>query len=298
MNASTVMPPILEGELEILLHWIRERESIRESKEAGGPRPWTADPLLRDYRWCNVSRMDDRVSRELMQEWYADSDGTTQLVAATLGRLINWPEALRAATGGKPFSLDQMEWIKDALKARAKQGFKVFTGAFVVPGKPGMNKVDSVMGVADRVRALAGEILGPTLRETWSGLMGIDLIGSFLAGQICADLAHLQTGAAWPDRVAWAPIGPGSARGMNRLRGRPFRAALPQAQFDDELADYVQTVRPLIAAIDDDRQLGSQDYQGTLCEFDKYRRLMLGEGQVRARYDGAGGSEAQGDLFG
>ena len=30
------------------------------------------------------------------------------------------------------------------------------------------------------------------------------------------------------------------------------------------------------------------DIQNCLCEFDKYRRLQLGEGKVRARYDGAG----------
>lgn len=30
------------------------------------------------------------------------------------------------------------------------------------------------------------------------------------------------------------------------------------------------------------------DVQNCLCEFDKYRRLTLGEGRVRARYDGRG----------
>jgi len=33
------------------------------------------------------------------------------------------------------------------------------------------------------------------------------------------------------------------------------------------------------------------DVQNCLCEFDKYRRLQLGEGKVRARYNGAGSNQ-------
>src|SRR5581483_3362474 len=267
---------------------VRERETVRRAKEAGLPKPWSADPLLQGYRWCNVSRMDDRVSRELMDGWYCEAPPAVQLAAVVLARMVNWPQALLDATGGKPFCLADLPRVREALKARAAAGLKVFTGAYIVPGVPGESKVDSVCDLAGVIAHTAAEALQPTLRATWEQLIRWQGLGGFLAGQITADLAYLAAGRAWPDRFAWAPVGPGSARGINRLLGRPKDKAVTQAQFDGELAAYMALMRATIPEIDRDRSLGAQDYQSTLCEFDKYRRLELGEGTVRARYDGAG----------
>lgn len=291
----TTEPPLpaLESELTILLQWIREREAVRVAKCAGRPKPWTQDPLLQRYRWCNVSRMDDKVSQELMAGWYLhDAEPRTQLVAAVLGRLVNWPEALFEATDGAPFRLDCLPRIRQALHARAERMEKVFTGAYVVPGVPGRNKVDSTLDIAELVSVRAHEILQDGLRNTWSRLIEVDGIGSFLAGQMTADLAYLRVGTKWPDRFSWAPVGPGSSRGLNRLLGRPKTKAVPQSLFDQHLRSYIALLRPLIPEIHEDRRLGAQDYQSTLCEFDKYRRLQLGEGSVRASYDGLGSAQA------
>lgn len=43
--------------------WIRAREAIRLKKEAGAPPPWIEDPILATYRFCNVRREDDLVTR-------------------------------------------------------------------------------------------------------------------------------------------------------------------------------------------------------------------------------------------
>ena len=40
---------------EVLIYWIRERESIRLLKEGGKSKPYTSDEILRDYRFCNGS---------------------------------------------------------------------------------------------------------------------------------------------------------------------------------------------------------------------------------------------------
>lgn len=285
---------ILPSELGILIYWIHEREAIRRRRELRFAKPWTSDALLRDYRWCNVRRMDDRVSVELMRQWYVDADPHTQLVAATLGRLVNWPAALLDATQGRPFTLADLPRMRPALQARANRGAKVFTGAYVIPGVPGRNKVDSILELVERVSDAAGSIASrSTLRATWEALLEQDGIGSFLAGQIVADLAHLAAGAGWPDRLSWAPVGPGSARGMNRLRGRRKEQAVPQEQFGRELVEYIAVAEPRVRGLMASRPLCAQDWQGTLCEFDKYRRLQLGEGKVRARYDGA----SSGSLF-
>ena len=275
----------LESEVNWMIYWITERESIRKAKLAGLPKPWTDDPLLRSYSWCNVCRWDDRVSIELARDWYCDADPQTQLVAAALGRLVNWPASLLDASGGKPFSLDLLPKLRPALHARAARAEQVWTGAYVIPGVPGRKKVDSIMDLVERV-ADASWLYRGSLRETWDALTTLDGLGGFLAGQITADLAQLSAGACWPDRFSWAPVGPGSARGINRLLGRSTRASVSQAQFDRELEAYTALIQPQIGDIHADRRLGAQDYQGTLCEFDKFRRLQMKQGTVRKRYNG------------
>jgi hypothetical protein len=289
MTNVAMKTDFLASEVEILVHWITERDAVRLRKERGLPKPWTTDPLLRDYRWCNVRRMDDRVSVALMANWYPlHGKPETQLVAAVLARLVNWPASLDDITGPQRFDMAHLSLARAKLGHRASMGYKVFTGAYVVPGVPGRNKVDSVCDLAELVASRASGILADSMAATWANLVKIDGLGSFLAGQMVADLAHLSAGEQWQDAATWAPLGPGSARGMNRLMGRPKDKAISQAQFDVELPALIGVLKPLIAGIWEDRRLQAFDTQNCLCEYDKARRLMLGEGQVRSRYDGAG----------
>lgn len=275
------MSPWREEELEKLHYWIVTREAVRQAKEEGRPKPWTQDPWLRDFRWCNVRRLDDRVSRELFDRWYpnAPSSPGAAIVHAVLARLINWPAALDEVVG-------RLEQARAVLKDRSARGEKVFTGAYVIPGVPGQGKVDSVCDLVDRIGAKGDRVWQPTMRATWANLIQFDGMGSFLAGQVVADLAHLPAGRAWPDVHTWAPLGPGSQRGINRLRGLPKEKPVRQIDFEILLPDLIQVLRPRIAAIWHDRRLQAMDIQNCLCEFDKFRRLQNQEGRVRARYAG------------
>ncbi len=291
---------MIASELNLLVYWIEQRERVRQSKEAGAPKPWTTDPLLRDFRWCNVRRLDDRVSRHLFEKWYprnATGWRGLSLNAALFARLINWPDALDEISGS-------LDCARATLQQRAERGEKVFTGAYVVPGVPGKNKVDSILDLIGEIGARDLDVLQPTMQGTWARLMTFKGMGSFLAGQVVADVAHLPDGRDWRDAATWAPLGPGSARGANRLRGIPKGKAVSQGDFDRLLPELIEVLRPRIASIWEDRQLQAMDVQNCLCEFDKYRRLQLGEGKVRARYNGGCAvraervdSKTSGDLF-
>lgn len=279
-------PRFISAELDILIHWMTERNRIRAHKESGAPKPWTTDPLLRDYRWCNVCRMNDRVSRWLITNWYyVRHDPVHQLLDALYARLINWPDTLAEISESRtPCEAWRI------LRARAARGEKVFTGAYVVPGVKGKNKVDSIMELIDTIDCHPDDILArarDSMRSTWFGLTHFHGLGSFLAGQIVADLAFLDVGGDWPDRKTWAPVGPGSARGINRLLGRQKNRTVNQLEFDQLLPALIMELQPRVANLWRDRHLMAMDIQNCLCEFDKYRRLTLAEGKVRARYDGA-----------
>jgi hypothetical protein len=79
-------------------------------------------------------------------------------------------------------------------------------------------------------------------------------------------------------------VGPGSARGWNRITGNPLNRAVPQDVFDIALPKVFKAVRAAAPDICADRQLIAYDLQSVLCEVDKYLRLKAGEGTVRARY--------------
>jgi hypothetical protein len=82
--------------LERMAYWIEEREAIRLKREAGESKPWTQDPILLGYRFCNVRRMDDRVSRWLLENWYQPYlDHPSMLVNVALARFINNPPILQ-----------------------------------------------------------------------------------------------------------------------------------------------------------------------------------------------------------
>jgi alpha-glutamyl/putrescinyl thymine pyrophosphorylase clade 1 len=42
-----------------------ERENIRRKHDAGLSFPWTNDSILRDYRFCNVERERDTVTKDV-----------------------------------------------------------------------------------------------------------------------------------------------------------------------------------------------------------------------------------------
>ncbi|HUP92906.1 MAG TPA: nucleotide kinase domain-containing protein [Solimonas sp.] len=289
MNPSLIQP----AELETLIYWVREREAIRVAKTTGAPKPWTSDQLLRDFRWCNVRRMDDRVSQQLFRDWYPRSPlPFPQMVTlAVLARMINWPDTLVECFGPRPqFGKDGRFAFgpgKLAMERRAARGEKLITGAYMIPGIPGTTKPSSITDLAQNVYSQALRYqLGPTtMQALWRWLQQFDTLGSFIAGQIAADVAEF---FSFLDHPTWAPLGPGSARGINRLFGRQKDERVTQQQFDDELPVVIQSLRERVPEILEERQLRAMDIQNCLCEFDKYRRLTLGEGRVRSRYDGVG----------
>lgn len=280
--------------IETLRYWIVERDSIRHKKEENiQPKPWTNDSLLRDYRWCNVRRMDDRVSRWLMDNWYDPSTSPrTLLLAAALGRLVNWPDALAVVSHGKRFTKWNVRSAKAMLSKRFKSGQKTFTGAYIINAAGGGSKTDIV---CDQVQYIAARtpdkeallyVQPNSMQRTWECLQGVPGIGSFIAGQITADLRWVCKGA-WEDRFSWAPIGPGSRRGMRRLLGLPPMGPMTQMQFNElmpQLWDRMMHYR-MVSEVFDNRHCELMDLQNCLCEFDKYMRLKEG-GHVRSRYAG------------
>lgn len=269
-----------------LVHWIKEREGIRILKDARQPQPWTEDPILRTYRFCNVRRMDDLVSRWLFDSWFKPYyNHPNMLFAVALARFINNPDSLSLITesvfkAGNPLFAS----IKAKLRKHRDSGGTVFNGAYMVRGNDGQDKIECVVDhyVKPLTTLPLRELNTDSMEEAWTQLSSYYGFGSFMAGQVVADLRWAVEGS-WHDRMTWAPIGPGSNRGMARLYQESANPPYKQNDFCEMLTELIENLRKVLPAIITDR-VEAHDYQNCLCEFDKYERTLWGEGKPKQLY--------------
>lgn len=277
--------------LQRFAYFINERESVHIKKGNGAISPWTDDEIIQKYRFTNVVRIEDKVSQWLMNNWYVPyRNHSNMLVACAIARFFNSPESLALLTKQvfvDSFGLKQMREIKRLLRARKEKGNTLFRAAYMVRGQPGEDKVESVIGVY--VRSLITNKVVPdtsSMEETWNRLMNYHGYGSFMAGQVVADLRFAVDGA-WNDRNDWAPIGPGSKKGMNILLNRPIKTAIKQTEFVKQLLELRRQMRSRIP-IDLYLRMEAIDLQNCCCEISKYERALWGEGTPKQLYNGAG----------
>ncbi len=268
---------------DIFLYWIKERESIRIKKERGDPKPWTDDEILSRFRFCNVVRMEDKVSRWLYNHWYKTNyNHKNMVVACCLARFINKPESLQSI--GFP-SKWEPEMIKKTLREIKAEGVTVFNSAYIVRGNDGDDKIASVVDYyCQPLIDYPLDINRDSMQETHQALCDRHGFGSFMAGQVVADMRWAIKGN-WRDRNSWAPYGPGSLRGMNRFHGRPVDSLKDKNNFLEELREYRDfCYENLPDSITDKLEL--MDLQNTLCECDKFLRCLFSEGRPKQRYNG------------
>ena len=262
-------------------YWIAEREKIRLAKERGEPKPWTDDEILQSYRFCNVRRMDDKVSQWLVKNWYKPNySHKNMLLACALARFINKPESLAIIGFPKNWSPST---IKHKLRKHRDAGNTVFNGAYMVRGNEGEDKIECVV---DYYVTPLKKVKVSTrfMKDAWETVSDCFGFGSFMAGQVVADLRWATEGA-WVDRLYWAPMGPGSARGMNRIHGRDLEFPLKQEQFLDELLGLTDKAQQELPESLTNR-LEMIDWQNCLCEFDKMERTLWEGRRPKARYQG------------
>jgi hypothetical protein len=294
-----------------LVDWAVAREKLRLQKESGEPPPWTPDPILREYRFCNVRRRDDRVSRWLIQNVLSRQDEFSQwtfLQWSALCRWINWPATLEAALNEDFITHDGLDFGKIArlMEARHSYGMKTWTGAYIIraPSKRGgyggwtKSRFICEEVVHRGMNAAKDKILEALeeqrLETIYNVLCDIPNWGQFMAGQVIADWTYTPVLSMAADLYAWAPMGPGSRRGYNRMMGLPLKHPAPHPEvWNFHLGKWRLDIVEATCGNFDPNTFTLHDVQNCLCELDKFERARLGEGRPRARYDWR-----QGDLVG
>ena len=281
----------LEINIEPFVYWIKERENIRLKRVAGARPPWTSDPILANYRFCNVRREDDKVTiwiRENVREPYADHPYLWWMLCAA--RQINWPESLAEciAQGAWPDNPKfRPENMTEVLTARKERGEKVFTGAYIIRGVYYTSKTqgvsECVLGPLWKRREIITDksVMKQTLQLAHKTLLEFDYWGPFMAYQAIVDMRFCPSLLAnAPDREIWAAAGPGTLKGLNYIYGRGHKETVSQQRALEEIRE----IEPILRSTGVDFDFS--DIPNILCEGSKLVKMRRGEGHLRATYKG------------
>lgn len=268
-----------------LLSWMLERHAIYLRRAADQPKPWTDDPILQQYRFCNVFRELDRVTIWIRENWrepYAEHRNLW--FAMVIARYINWPPTLRKV--GFPKRWNPQRFI-ETLELQKALGKQVYTGAYILRAdRSGGAKSVYVAEILDNLFARRPFPQFYTLQNAHSWLMETSGVGGFMAYEIVTDLRHTRYLRDASDIMTWANPGPGAARGLNRVHGRPVKAPVKFEQAVEEMRALLKHVTPQWHKKHPGVALEMRDIEHSLCEFDKYERVRLGEGRPKSKYSG------------
>ena len=128
------------------------------------------------------------------------------------------------------------------------------------------------------------------MAEAHADLTRFEGLGGFMAYEIVCDLRYTAMLEQATDKLLWSNPGPGAIRGLHRVLGREIKnksnAACPPVPKDWEM----QTRRLLAivqARFPEMPPFEMREIEMSLCEYDKYVRLLLGEGKAKRGYDAA-----------
>jgi len=245
--------------IEAQAKFIVERHRIFLKKQAGLPKPWTKDPVLRTSKFTNVYREIDPVSVWIWENVIKPNEKNPNLpVLVGLARLINWPDTIRYLMECDvwPEKKFKHEKFYRALSKYKEDGYKVVTGAYIVntvypkgfdvrdPSKVGyISDVAAVDLWKNREMLYEAGRKGGTVAGFVEALQSLHGWGAFMSYQVVVDLTYsklwLKTAS---DYNTFTSPGPGTTKGMNWILTGNLNAEIR----GDKLNEPMQRIRPLV----------------------------------------------------
>jgi hypothetical protein len=268
-------------------YWITERHYIYLRRQRGEPKPWTTDPILRDYKFTNPFRENDRGTIWLRENFLEPHrNDNLSLVAFNICwyRMFNW-------WGTGEFLGWQTDWVplvvQRGLENRLAEKKQVFTGAHIVYSPPGQSKIAAIVRTCTdlwNIRLVIADVAREqrSLQAVFDILTSVYCVGGFMAYEMVTDMRHTKLLEDAHDIMTWANPGPGAVRGLQRL-GFPHT---PKVAIGSMELLLTRSQEPGVLP-QDFPKLEMRDIEHSLCEFDKYTRVESGEGEPRAKFNGA-----------
>jgi hypothetical protein len=269
----------------IYWYFASERQRIFERRVAGIPRPWTQDPILQTFKFCNVFRAADRVSQYMVREVACSAERVSpedrifQIVAfRTFSKEDTW-NSIRLILGRAP-TLDDLRdgaFAAAVNKTRLSLG-GLYTAAFILCASPAyghtvkhLNHLDLFKDMFLK-RSLAQRIQdAPSLASVFDLLRSFPLMGDFMSYQIAIDLNYSSL-LPFSENEFTRP-GPGAVRGIRKVFtdiGDYSPSDVISWMVDRQADEFAKRNLPFTGLWG--RPLQAIDCQGLFCEVDKYCR--------------------------
>lgn len=274
------------------------RHAIFELRRSGAPSPWTDDPILLQYKFCNTFRACDRVSQYLLSQviYHPDRQDLAPedvFCRVVLFRLFSKPDTWEALESPEqPLTANSLHpehhaSVLDSLRQRQA----IYTSAFILAPpteNPGSKHLHHLRLVK---RMFAPGALGTrlakarNLKDVVEALLAWPTIGPFLAYQIAIDLNY--TSHLGFNENDFTLPGPGALRGIQKVfldsdRRTPQQLILDMVETQEDHFRRLGLDFPGLFG----RPLHAIDCQGLFCEVDKYSRVKFPElksGRVRIK---------------
>ncbi len=295
-------PTPRQGIYELYWYFASERQQVFMKRVAGEPKPWTDDPILQEYKFCNVFRAADRVSQYMIRNvCYHDEDCTPedrlfQILAFRMFSKIETWRSIRIFLGHYPTLSDLASGrFAQALENVKNENSSIYTGAFILCATDAygqrlkhLNHIELFKHMFLRDNLATKLLVATSLREIYNLLHTYPLMGDFMSYQIAIDLNYSDLVNFSENEFTQA--GPGALRGIKKV-------------FED-LGDYSPT-EVILWMVENQQQeferlglpfdglwgrpLHAIDCQGLFCETDKYCReaapeLASARSRIKARF--------------
>lgn len=287
----TKRPPTPRQEVyDLYWYFAAERQRIFEERIAGQPGPWTDDPILQTFKFCNTYRALDRVSQFMIRDVcyntqpYTPDDRLFQIVAFRMFSNIETWQSVHTYLGHPPTLEDlASDAFTIAVEYAKQQNGKLYTGAFILAAANIYSQPNKHRNHVELFRHMFLEdqlgtklIAATSLREIYDLLHTYPLMGDFMSYQIAIDLNY--SDLINFDENDFTKAGPGALRGIQKCF-QDFGDYTPEeivlwmvGQQHSEFERLKLTFHGLFG-----RSLHAIDCQGLFCETDKYCRQALPE---------------------
>ena len=273
------------------LYWYfaYERQNIFIKKLNGEEPPWTEDPILQEYKFCNSYRVNDRVSQFLLKNViYNDNNYSKEdmLFRIILFKLFNKEDTwLLLLNEFGDITLKNFEISKYSmvLEKAMQNGIAIYNDAYISCANKAFNydrKHDNHLALLNKmfkVDNIQNKILNcKKMEEAFNILKDYPLIGNFMAYQLVTDINYSDI-VDWKENE-FTVAGPGSLRGIKKCfidKGNMSNEDIIKYMYNHQDEEFKRLKLDFKKI--GNRELQLIDCQNIFCELDKYLRQAIPE---------------------
>ncbi len=264
------------------------RQEVFYNRLLGRERPWTNDPIINEYKFCNVYRASDRVSQYAIRDViYSGSQNEEEVIFRILlfkifNKIETW-EYLVEELGEIKLSNFKIEKYGDLLEKRISKKIPIYSNAYISCAtkaygfhRKHMNHLMLIHKMMFEDKITNSIAKAKIFSDVFKILRQYPLIGDFMAYQLMTDINYSEVINF--NENDFTIVGPGSMRGINKCfenRGGKSYEYIIKWMVDNQEKEFEKlglNFKTLWG-----RNLHCIDCQGLFCEVDKYSRVAFPE---------------------